>query len=70
MPIAGRPGFAGYLSSVMAGLGVQAANGETRTELRRVAEIGRRDVEIDLFGNGCSLTSRVCSVSRVYSSVL
>jgi len=37
--------FARYLSSVMAGLGVQAANGATRTELRRVAEIALRCVE-------------------------
>src|ERR1700745_2732451 len=34
--------FARYLSSIMAGLGVQAANGATRTELRRVAEIALR----------------------------
>ena len=40
--------FARYLSSVMAGLGVQAANGATRTELRRVAEIALRCVETAL----------------------
>ncbi len=37
--------FARYLSSIMAGLGVQAANGATRAELRRVAEIALRCVE-------------------------
>ena len=40
--------FARYLSSVMAGLGVQAANGATRAELRRVAEIALRCIEIGL----------------------
>jgi AcrR family transcriptional regulator len=42
--------FARYLSSVMAGLGVQAANGATRTELRRVAEISLRCIETALWG--------------------
>jgi hypothetical protein len=37
--------FARYLSSVMAGLGVQAANGATRSELRRIAEIAMRCIE-------------------------
>ena len=37
--------FARYLSSVMAGLGIQAANGATRAELRRVARIALRCVE-------------------------
>lgn len=40
--------FARYISSVMAGLGVQAANGATRTELRRVAEITSRCIEAGL----------------------
>jgi AcrR family transcriptional regulator len=40
--------FARYLSSIMAGLGVQAANGATRTELRRVAEISLRCIETAL----------------------
>src|SRR6201997_1037885 len=42
--------FARYLSSIMAGLGVQAANGATRTELRRVAEISLRCIETALWG--------------------
>ncbi len=42
--------FARYLSSVMAGLGVQAANGATRTDLRRVAEISLRCIETALLG--------------------
>ena len=42
--------FARYLSSVMAGLGVQAANGATRAELRRVAAIALRCVETGLSG--------------------
>lgn len=37
--------FARYLSSVMAGLGIQAANGATRAELRRVADISLRCIE-------------------------
>jgi AcrR family transcriptional regulator len=37
--------FASYLSSVMAGLCVQAVNGATRAELRRVAEIALRCIE-------------------------
>jgi AcrR family transcriptional regulator len=40
--------FARYMSSVMAGLGVQAANGATRAELRRVAEIALRCIETGL----------------------
>src|ERR1700740_2740427 len=43
--------FARYLSSVMAGLGVQAANGATRAELRRVAAIALRYIEIGLSGS-------------------
>jgi len=35
----------------MAGLGVQAANGATRTELRRVAEISLRCIESSLSGS-------------------
>ena len=46
--------FARYLSSVMAGLGVQAANGSTRAELRRVAEIALRCIETGL---SCSASS-------------
>ncbi len=42
--------FARYLSSVMAGLGIQAANGATRAELRRVAAIAVRCIEIGLSG--------------------
>jgi len=42
--------FARYLSSVMAGLGVQAANGATKTELRRVAEISLRCIETAFWG--------------------
>ena len=42
--------FGRYLSSIMAGLGVQAANGATRTELRRVAEISLRCIETALWG--------------------
>lgn len=37
--------FARYLSSVMAGLGIQAANGATKAELRRVAAIALRCIE-------------------------
>ncbi len=40
--------FARYLSSVMAGLGIQATNGATRAELRRVAAIAVRCIEISL----------------------
>lgn len=42
--------FARYLSSVMAGLGIQAANGATRAELRRVASIALRCIETGLSG--------------------
>jgi hypothetical protein len=42
--------FVRYLSSIMAGLGVQAANGATRAELRRVAEIAFRCIETTLLG--------------------
>jgi|SRR5579859_3361801 len=42
--------FARYLSSVMSGLGVQAANGATRAELRRVAAIALRCIETVLSG--------------------
>ena len=40
--------FARYLSSVMSGLGIQAANGATRAELRSVAEIALRCIETSL----------------------
>ena len=43
--------FARYIASVMAGLGVQAANGATRAELRRVAEIALRCIETGLWGS-------------------
>ena len=43
--------FARYLSSVMAGLGIQAANGTTRAELRSVAEIALRCIETALWGS-------------------
>ena len=43
--------FARYLSSVMAGLGIQAANGATKAELRRVAEIALRSIESGLRGS-------------------
>jgi hypothetical protein len=43
--------FVRYLSSIMAGLGVQAANGATRAELRRVAEIAFRCIETTLWGS-------------------
>ena len=43
--------FARYLSSVIAGLGIQAANGATRAELRRVAEIALRCIEAGLRGS-------------------
>jgi hypothetical protein len=44
--------FARYLSSVMAGLGVQAANGATRAELRSVAAIALRCIETALSPTG------------------
>ncbi|MGA8617583.1 MAG: helix-turn-helix domain-containing protein [Candidatus Sulfotelmatobacter sp.] len=40
--------FARYVSSVIAGLGVQAANGATKAELRRVANISLRCIETAL----------------------
>jgi AcrR family transcriptional regulator len=43
--------FARYLSSIMAGLGIQAANGATRAELRRVASIALRCIETALWGS-------------------
>jgi hypothetical protein len=43
--------FAHYLSSVMAGLAVQAANVATKAELRRVAEISLRCIESGLWGS-------------------
>ena len=43
--------FARYLSTVMAGLGVQAAYGATRAELRCVAEIALRCIETALWGS-------------------
>lgn len=43
--------FARYLSSIIAGLAVQAANGATRAELRRVAEIAVRCIEAALSGS-------------------
>ena len=43
--------FARYLSSVTAGFGIQAANGATRAELRRVAEIALRCIETGLWGS-------------------
>jgi AcrR family transcriptional regulator len=48
------PDFARYLSSVIAGLGVQAANGATRAELRRIAEIAVRCIETGLSGSASS----------------
>ena len=44
--------FARYLSSVIAGLGVQAAYGATRVQLRRVAEIALRCIETALSPTG------------------
>jgi AcrR family transcriptional regulator len=44
--------FARYLSSVMAGLGVQAANGATRAELQNVAAIALRCIETVLSPTG------------------
>ena len=46
--------FARYLSSVTAGFGIQAANGATRAELRRVAEIALRCIETGLCGSAGS----------------
>jgi AcrR family transcriptional regulator len=46
--------FARYLSSVMAGLGIQAANGATRAELRRVAAIALHCIETVLLGSASS----------------
>jgi len=43
--------FARYLSSLMAGLSVQAANGARRADLRRVAEISLRCIETGLSGS-------------------
>jgi AcrR family transcriptional regulator len=37
--------FARFLSSIMAGLSIQAASGATKAELRRVAEIALRSIE-------------------------
>jgi hypothetical protein len=34
--------FAHYLSMLMSGLGIQAANGATKTELKRYAEMALR----------------------------
>src|ERR1700746_1274147 len=42
--------FDRYLSSVMAGIGVQTSNRQTRAELRRVAEIALRCIETALWG--------------------
>jgi hypothetical protein len=51
LPVEVQPAdFARYLSSVMAGLGVQAANGTTKAELRRVSEIALRFIEPGLLG--------------------
>lgn len=43
--------FARYLSSVMAGLCIQAANGAAKAELRRVADIALRCIETGLWGS-------------------
>lgn len=43
--------FARYLASVIAGLGIQAANGATRAELRRVASIALRCIEAGVLGS-------------------
>jgi AcrR family transcriptional regulator len=40
--------FARYISSVMAGLSVQATNGASKTELRRISEIALRCLEASL----------------------
>jgi AcrR family transcriptional regulator len=44
--------FARYLSSVMAGLAIQAANGASRADLRSVAEISLHCIEAGLWGSG------------------
>jgi AcrR family transcriptional regulator len=55
LPAAIQPAdFARYLSSVIAGLGVQAANRATRAELRRVGEIALRCIEAVLSGSASS----------------
>jgi AcrR family transcriptional regulator len=46
--------FARYLSSVMAGLCIQAVNGATRAELRRASEIALRCIETALRGSASS----------------
>jgi hypothetical protein len=46
--------FARYLSSVIQGLGIQAANGATKAALRRVAEIALRCVEAGLWSSARS----------------
>ena len=46
--------FARHLSSVMAGLGIQAANGATKAELRHVAAIALRCIEAGLSGSASS----------------
>ena len=43
--------FARFLSSIMAGLSIQAASGATKAELRRVAEIALRSIETLLSGS-------------------
>ena len=43
--------FARYLSSVMSGLGVQAANGSTKAELKRIANIALHAIEIGLLNS-------------------
>lgn len=49
LPAGIQPGdFARYVSSIMAGLGIQAANGATRAQLRRVAEVALRCIEASL----------------------
>ena len=55
LPAAIQPAdFARYLSSVIAGLGVQAANRATRAELRRVGEVALRCIEAVLSGSASS----------------
>ena len=39
--------FARYLSSLMAGLGVQAANGATKNEMQRIVEMALHLIELD-----------------------
>ena len=46
--------FARYLSSIIAGLGVQSANGATKAELRSAAEIALRCIESGLSGSASS----------------